>query len=96
MVSGSLSGVGGLRSVAVAGRPFTSEASRWSDGLLQAERVVCELLASVEVVSVLGEPWLCHDSAVRCGVTERVGRRLVAAWVCGVLVGGLDRGVFAG
>ena len=84
---------GGSRSVAVAGRPFTTEASRWSSGLLQAEQTVCEALEVLsEVSSVLAEPGLCHDSALRFGSTgRRVSRRLVAAWVCGVILGDLNR-----
>ena len=81
------------RSVAVAGRPFTTEASRWSRGLLQAEQTVCEALVALgEVSSALAEPGPCHDSALRLGSTDRASRRLVAAWVCGVLLGDLDRG----
>ena len=81
------------RSVAVAGRPFTTEASRWSRGLLQAEQAVGEALVALgEVSSALAEPGPCHDSALRLGSTDRASRRLVAAWVCGVLLGDLDRG----
>ena len=81
------------RSAAVAGRPFTTEASRWSRGLLQAEQTVCEALAALpEVSSMLAEPGPCHGSALRLRATERASRRLVAAWVCGVLLGDLDRG----
>ena len=79
------------RSVAVAGRPFTTEASRWSKGLLQAERVVREVLPA-QASSALAEPGPCHDSALRVNSTDRASRRLTAAWVCGVLLGDLDCG----
>lgn len=80
------------RSVAIAGRPFTTEASCWSRGLLQAEEVVREALAtSAGVMLELAEPGPCHDSALRLCATDRAGRRLIAAWVCGVLLGDLDR-----
>ena len=79
------------RSVAVAGRPFTTEASRWSKGLLQAERAVREVLPA-KASSVLAEPGPCHDSALRLSPTDRSSRRLIAAWVCGVLLGDLDCG----
>ena len=81
------------RSVAVAGRPFTTEASRWSRGLLQAEQMVCEaLVAPAEASPELTEPGPYHDSAFCLGPTDRASRRLVAAWLCGVLLGDLDRG----
>ena len=81
------------RSVAVAGRPFTTEASYWSSGLLQAVEAVREALAaSAGVMLALAEPGPCHDSALRHGAIDRASRRLVAAWVCGVLLGDLDRG----
>lgn len=81
------------RSVAIAGRPFTTEASRWSRGLLQAEEAVCESLGGrTGVPSALVEPGPCHDSALRLGSRNRASRRLVAAWMCGVLLGDLDRG----
>ena len=81
------------RSVAVAGRPFTTEASRWSRGLLQAERSVREALAaSLNASPMLAEPGPRHDSALRLDSTYRSSRRLVAAWVCGVLLGDLDPG----
>ena len=83
----------GLRSVAVAGRPFTTEASRWSRGLLQAEQAVCEaLVAPDEASPALAEPGPYHDSALCLDPTDRASRRLVAAWLCGVLLGDLDRG----
>ena len=81
------------RSVAVAGRPFTTEASYWSRGLLQAEEAVREALAaSARDMLALAEPGPCHDSALRHRAIDRASRRLVAAWVCGVLLGDLDRG----
>ena len=81
------------RSVAVAGRPFTTEASRWSRGLLQAEQMVCEtLVAPAEASPALTKPGPYHDSAFCLGPTDRASRRLVAAWLCGVLLGDLDRG----
>ena len=81
------------RSVAVAGRPFTTEASRWSRGLLQAEQSVREALAApIDASPALAEPGPCHDSALRLSPTDRASRRLVAAWVCGVLLGDLDLG----
>lgn len=79
------------RSVAVTGRPFTTEASRWSKGLLQAERAVREALPA-KASPALAEPGPCHDSALRLSPTDRASRRLIAAWVCGVLLGDLDRG----
>ena len=79
------------RSVAVAGRPFTTEAARWSRGLLQAEDAVREALdRPAEELSALATPGPRHDSALRFNATDRVSRRLVAAWVCGVLLGELD------
>lgn len=81
------------RSVAVAGRPFTTEASCWSRGVLQAEEAVCEALVGLAELSfALAQPGPCHDSALRLGAIDRASRRLVAAWVCGVLLGDLDRG----
>ncbi|MCQ3813367.1 MAG: N-6 DNA methylase [Acidimicrobiia bacterium] len=79
--------------MAIAGRPFTTEASRWSRGLLQAEQTVCEALVALgEVSTVLAEPGPCHNSALLLGSINRASRRLVTAWVCGVLLGYLDRG----
>ena len=81
------------RSVAVAGRPFTTEASRWSAGLLHAEEAVREALgAPAGLTSALTGPGPCHDSALRLSAVDRASRRMVAAWVCGVLIGDLDRG----
>lgn len=80
------------RSVAIAGRPFTTEASRWSRGVLQAEATVCQgLVAMAGMPSALAEPGPSHDSALRVGSTDRASRRLVAAWLCGVLLGDLGR-----
>lgn len=79
------------RSVAVAGRPFTTEAARWSRGLLQAEGAVRQALdRPAAESSALATPGPRHDSALRFDATDRVSRRLVAAWVCGVLLGDLD------
>ena len=84
------------RSVAVAGRPFTTEASRWSRGLLQAEQTVCEALEALgEVSPVLAEPGLCHDSALRFGSTgRRASRRLVAAWVAAAEAAGDEHSLY--
>ena len=80
------------RSVAVAGRPFTTEAACWSGGLLRAEEAVREALAaSAGVMLELAEPGPCDDSALRLSAIDRASRRLIAAWVCGVLLGDLDR-----
>ena len=80
------------RSVAVAGRPFTTEASRWSGGLLQAEETIYQALAEpMDLPSALEKPGPHHDSALLLSSRERASRRLVAAWVCGVLLGELGR-----
>ena len=80
------------RSVAVAGRPFTTEASRWSGGLLQAEETIYEALAEpMDLPSALEKPGPHNDSALLLSSRERASRRLIAAWVCGVLLGELGR-----
>lgn len=80
------------RSVAVAGRPFTTEASRWSGALLQAEQVIYEALEEpMDLPAALDKPGPHNDSALTLSSRERASRRLVAAWVCGVLLGELDR-----
>lgn len=79
------------RSVAVAGRPFTTEAARWSKGLLQAGEIVCEALEAIpSMSSPLVAPGPRHDSALLLGWRTRASRRLLAAWMCGVLLGELD------
>lgn len=81
------------RSVAAAGRPFTTEAARWSRGLLQAERSVRKaMVVPIDASLALAEPGPRHDSALCLDPTGRTSRRLVAAWLCGVLLGDLDRG----
>ena len=80
------------RSVAVAGRPFTTEASRWSGALLRAEQVIYEALEEpMDLPAALDKPGPHNDSALTLSSRERASRRLVASWVCGVLLGELDR-----
>lgn len=73
-------------SVPRVGRPFTTEAARWNQGVLRAE----ELLA-VHLSEPLGDDplsWIgaSHASASKMPSAERPARRLVAAWLAGNLV----------
>lgn len=74
-----------------AGRPFTTEAARWNAGVLHAEDVIRSGLTGVTLAPALAEPGPCHESGHSyVSATDRAARRLIAAWLSGVLVGDLD------
>jgi hypothetical protein len=73
-----------------AGRPFTTEAARWNEGVLHAEELIRAGLANVPLSSTLTEPGPCHESGQPYrSARDRAARRLTAAWLSGVLLGKL-------
>lgn len=74
-----------------AGRPFTTQAARWNAEVLHAEELVRGGLTPVVGAPALVDPGRSlasgqpYDSAI-----HRAARRLVAAWLSGVLVGDLE------
>lgn len=75
-----------------AGRPFTTEAARWSVGVLQAEELIRAGLGTVSLARGLAEAGPLCRSGQRLSAKSRAARRLVAAWLAGVLIDDLDTG----
>lgn len=73
----------GSRSAPAAGRAFTSEAARWSSGVLHAEELVTGALGQIS--AGLAEALLVGSGGVPMRAEQRAARRLIGAWLAGVL-----------
>lgn len=68
-----------------AGRPFTTEASRWNETVLDVEAVLVAALTVVEMTGPMAERGPVHASGQLQPVVTLVSRRLIACWLVGVL-----------
>lgn len=78
------------RSAPAAGRPFTTEASRWSAGVLHAEELILVGLGSAVPTTPLSDPGPAARGQASMSAIHRAARRLIAAWLAGVLMEDFD------
>lgn len=75
-----------------AGRPLTTEASTWSEGVLHAQEIILDGLSKVALPASgeLIDPGPSGPGAQRMSAIDRAARRLAAAWYTGVVAGRID------
>ncbi len=73
-----------------SGRPFTTEAAKWNFAVLDAESLLTQHLPTGEADGWLSRPGFSDQSGSVMSSSVRMGRRLVGAWVTGVVTQRLE------
>jgi len=73
-----------------SGRPFTTEAAKWNLAVLEAESLLARHIATSETGGWLSNPGPLDPSGCAASKSIRAGRRLIGAWVAGVVTQHLE------